>query len=49
MSRMPKSGRRTLPELKGTRANENLRYAFAGESQANRRDLYFATQADIEE
>src|SRR2546428_9134644 len=34
--------------LKGTRTHENLKGAFAGESQANRRYLYFARQADIE-
>ena len=35
-------------ELKGTRSFENLREAFAGEAQANRRYLYFARAADIE-
>ncbi|MFN0204693.1 MAG: rubrerythrin family protein [Planctomycetota bacterium] len=34
--------------LKGTKTHENLREAFAGESQANRRYLYFAKQADVE-
>ena len=34
--------------LKGTRTEENLRAAFAAESQTNRRYLYFAQQADIE-
>ncbi len=34
--------------LKGTKTEENLKAAFAGESQANRRYLYFARQADIE-
>ena len=34
--------------LKGTKTHENLKYAFAGESQANRRYLYFAKAADIE-
>jgi len=34
--------------LKGTKTHENLKGAFAGESQANRRYLYFAKQADIE-
>jgi rubrerythrin len=34
--------------LKGTKSFENLKEAFAGESQANRRYLYFARQADIE-
>ena len=35
-------------ELKGTKTHENLKYAFAGESQANRRYLYFAKIADVE-
>jgi rubrerythrin len=35
-------------ELKGTRSFQNLKDAFAGESQANRRYLYFARVADIE-
>jgi rubrerythrin len=34
--------------LKGTKTHENLKNAFAGESQANRRYLYFARRADIE-
>jgi rubrerythrin len=34
--------------LKGTKSFENLKSAFAGESQANRRYLYFARVADIE-
>ena len=34
--------------LKGSKTEENLRAAFAGESQANRRYLYFAQKADIE-
>ena len=34
--------------LKGTKTEENLKYAFAGESQANRRYLYFASKADVE-
>ncbi len=34
--------------LEGTKTHENLKSAFAGESQANRRYLYFARQADIE-
>ncbi len=37
-----------MPNLKGTRTHENLKYAFAGESQANRRYLYFAKIADVE-
>jgi len=34
--------------LKGSKTEENLKNAFAGESQANRRYLYFAQKADIE-
>jgi rubrerythrin len=34
--------------LKGTKSLDNLKHAFAGESQANRRYLYFARVADIE-
>ena len=33
--------------VKGTRTEENLKAAFAGESQANRRYLYFANMADV--
>jgi rubrerythrin len=35
-------------ELKGTKTHQNLKDAFAGESQANRRYLYFAKVADVE-
>ena len=35
-------------ELKGSKTEQNLKDAFAGESQANRRYLYFAKAADIE-
>ena len=38
----------TMAALKGTQTHQNLKDAFAGESQANRRYLYFAKQADIE-
>ena len=34
--------------LKGTNTEQNLKDAFAGESQANRRYLYFAKVADVE-
>jgi rubrerythrin len=34
--------------LKGTQTEQNLKDAFAGESQANRRYLYFASKADVE-
>ena len=37
-----------MPSLKGTKTHQNLRDAFAGESQANRRYLYFANKADVE-
>ncbi len=35
-------------ELKDSKTMENLKEAFAGESQANRRYLYFAAKADVE-
>jgi len=35
-------------ELSQSQTLENLKAAFAGESQANRRYLYFAAQADVE-
>ena len=35
-------------DLKGTQTHDNLKAAFAGESQANRRYLYFAKMADVE-
>ena len=35
-------------KLKGSRTQANLKSAFSGESQANRRYLYFAAKADIE-
>lgn len=37
-----------MPSLAGTQTEQNLKDAFAGESQANRRYLYFAQKADIE-
>ena len=37
-----------MPDLDGSKTHENLKEAFAGESQANRRYLYFARRADIE-
>jgi len=37
-----------MSELKGSKTHENLKAAFAGESQANRRYLYFAKIADVE-
>ena len=35
-------------DLKGSKTEQHLKDAFAGESQANRRYLYFAAKADIE-
>ena len=35
-------------KLNGTKTEKNLKDAFAGESQANRRYLYFAKVADVE-
>jgi rubrerythrin len=37
-----------MPSLKGTETEQNLKDAFAGESQANCRYLYFAQKADVE-
>ena len=37
-----------MPELNGSKTHQNLKDAFAGESQANRRYLYFAKAADVE-
>jgi rubrerythrin len=38
----------SMAALKGSKTEENLKAAFAGESQANRRYLYFANKADVE-
>jgi rubrerythrin len=37
-----------MAELSGTKTHENLKAAFTRESEANRRYLWFAQQADIE-
>ena len=37
-----------MADLEGSKTEANLRAAFAAESQANRRYLYFAQKADIE-
>ena len=37
-----------MASLKGTKTENNLKDAFAGVSQANRRYLYFAQKADVE-
>jgi rubrerythrin len=38
----------SIMELKGSKTEQHLKDAFAGESQANRRYLYFAAKADVE-
>ena len=37
-----------MPSLAGSKTEQNLKDAFSGESQANRRYLYFAQKADVE-
>ena len=37
-----------MADLNGSKTHDNLKAAFAGESQANRRYLYFAKMADVE-
>ena len=37
-----------MADLNGSKTHQNLKDAFAGESQANRRYLYFAKAADVE-
>ena len=37
-----------MPQLKGSKTHQHLKDAFAGESQANRRYLYFANKSDVE-
>ena len=37
-----------MANLNGSKTHTNLKEAFAGESQANRRYLYFANKADVE-
>ena len=37
-----------MASLNGSKTHQNLKDAFAGESQANRRYLYFANKADVE-
>ena len=37
-----------MSKLNGTKTHQNLKDAFAGESQANRRYMYFAKVADVE-
>jgi rubrerythrin len=44
----PTTGEHRMANLKGSKTHQNLKDAFAGESQANRRYLYFAKVADVE-
>lgn len=37
-----------MPDLNASKTLDNLKEAFSGESQANRRYLYFAQKADVE-
>ena len=37
-----------MPQLNGSKTHQHLKDAIAGESQANRRYLYFANKADVE-
>ena len=37
-----------MSDLNGTKTAQNLKDAFSGQSQANRRYLYFAQKADVE-
>jgi len=43
-----KGKEKTMASLQGSKTENNLKEAFAGESQANRRYLYFAQKADVE-
>src|SRR5205814_7739200 len=43
-----KTMERRMATLKDSKTEDNLKAAFAGESNANRRYLYFAQKADIE-
>src|SRR5205823_11481484 len=45
---VPNRAEGRMASLKGSKTEDNLKAAFAGESQANRRYLYFAQQADVE-
>src|SRR6266568_573528 len=47
-ARVMSKGGTSMAKLKGTKTEGNLKAAFAGESQANRRYLYFAQKADVE-
>jgi rubrerythrin len=47
-SRFPQPTGEFPVALKGSKTEQHLKDAFAGESQANRRYLYFASKADVE-
>src|SRR5664279_1435134 len=48
LSRLMFSKELNMAALNGSKTESNLKNAFSGESQANRRYLYFAQKADIE-
>src|SRR5664279_811083 len=48
LSRLMFSKELNMAALNGSKTESNLKDAFSGESQANRRYLYFAQKADIE-
>jgi rubrerythrin len=48
MHRMNDRREDDMATLKGSKTEANLKYAFAGEAQANRRYLYFARKAEVE-
>jgi rubrerythrin len=45
---IPNPTEEIVMDLKGSKTETSLKEAFAGESQANRRYLYFASKADVE-
>src|SRR5216110_890857 len=47
-ARTKENERKSMADLNGSKTHDNLKEAFAGESQANRRYLYFAQKADVE-
>ena len=47
-AKIPNTSQEADLALKGSKTEQHLKDAFAGESQANRRYLYFANKADIE-
>ena len=47
-NQVPRSKEQRCPTSTARKTHDNLKEAFAGESQANRRYLYFAQKADVE-